>query len=473
MCSIGGIYNPHSAVQESDKYTTLHRIMVRGQQRGRDSWGVCLQHVQGDVCVHKSTNPVNEPIARIHNFRWAMGNNRGEPTTEYVKCKTASDIQPFKGGNWWAVHNGTIANDKKLREHFSFETSTRIDSAVIPEILDMRKVPPYGEEVAQAFDEHFEGSYACAVADERFEKLFLVCNYKPIYLGYNIKYGYYAYASAPESISGMGMEHLSKWSIRKVPPYSVVEFFPSGKVQHHFLRREDYIAPKRSSKAIVVCSGGLDSTVAATWAVRNGFKVELVHFLYDCRAQAKEKQAIINIAKKLGVTYKFIETNIWTTLAKGSRLTDPMAKIAKGEEGIEIAKEWCYARNLVFLSIATAYAESIEAEHIILGNNLEEAGSFPDNEPEFIRKFNELLPNAINANKRLKVLEPVGNKMKHEIVKMGLELEAPLEESWSCYESYDEPCNNCGPCNLKKVAFNINGYILSKDQKSWRRFANE
>jgi 7-cyano-7-deazaguanine synthase len=99
---------------------------------------------------------------------------------------------------------------------------------------------------------------------------------------------------------------------------------------------------------------------------------------------------------------------------------------------------------------------------------MEEAGAFSDNDPEFIRKFNELLPNAVAEGKSIYVAEPVGNYVKHEIVKLGLELGAPIEHSWSCYENYDQPCNNCGPCNLKRKAFEMNGYELSEDQKQWR-----
>ncbi len=93
----------------------------------------------------------------------------------------------------------------------------------------------------------------------------------------------------------------------------------------------------------------------------------------------------------------------------------------------------------------------------MLGTNLEEAGSYPDNEMIFIDRLNAVLPYATQVNKRVHIEMPVGNLVKHEIVRMGIELDAPLDLCWSCYESGDIHCGNCGPCFLRKTAFKING----------------
>jgi len=94
---------------------------------------------------------------------------------------------------------------------------------------------------------------------------------------------------------------------------------------------------------------------------------------------------------------------------------------------------------------------------VVLGNNLEEAGAFSDNEMMFVRKLNELLPYATNLQKRVQVLMPVGHLMKHEIVRLGLRLGAPLDVTWSCYYGGEKHCGRCGPCYMRKKAFDIVG----------------
>ena len=141
---------------------------------------------------------------------------------------------------------------------------------------------------------------------------------------------------------------------------------------------------------------------------------------------------------------------------KDSPLLRSDSNIAGGEAGAEFAHEWVPARNLVMLAMATAFAEARGIGYIVLGNNLEEAGAYPDNEPEFINRFNDLLPFAVGDGKRVKVVMPVGNYMKHEIVAIGHEVGAPLHLTWSCYRAGPIHCGTCGPCYMRRTAFEIN-----------------
>jgi 7-cyano-7-deazaguanine synthase len=139
-----------------------------------------------------------------------------------------------------------------------------------------------------------------------------------------------------------------------------------------------------------------------------------------------------------------------------SPLLDADSKIAGGEAGAEFAHEWVPARNLLLLSVATAFAEARGISTIVLGNNLEEAGAYPDNEPEFIAKFNDMLPFAVGDGKRMNVIMPVGNMMKHEIVELGNRIGAPMHLTWSCYRALELHCGTCGPCYMRRKAFEIN-----------------
>jgi 7-cyano-7-deazaguanine synthase len=140
-----------------------------------------------------------------------------------------------------------------------------------------------------------------------------------------------------------------------------------------------------------------------------------------------------------------------------SPLLNADAAISKGVEGAEYAHEWVPARNLVMLSVATAYAEANGFNVIALGNNLEESGAYPDNEEQFTIQFDSLLPMAVHDGYEVRVVAPVGTLMKHEIVKLGLELGTPFKETWSCYKGGLKHCGECGPCFMRRTAFERNG----------------
>lgn len=370
-----------------------------------------------------------------------IGNMRAEPTTEYVEKKDSDDQQPYQCGPWTIVHNGTIANDAELRTH---ELPTRIDSAAIAELLGAdHMLGRSAGEVAQYFSlkvEMLKGSYAIlALHDEHPGVMLVACNYRPIWYSTNVEGATY-FASARHYFP-------SSMTAQMVEPYSAWMFDSKGAVR--LLGGEQ--DPKR---VLVVCSGGLDSVVAAAWAKAQGYKVTLVHFRYGSRAEGPEIQAVLAVAEYLNVRYWMPAMDIYQE--SDSPLLQADSEIAGGEAGAEFAHEWVPARNLVMLSIATAMAEARGFDTLVLGNNLEEAGAYPDNEPEFIARFNDLLPFAIGDGKKLRVVMPVGNLMKHEIVALGHQLGAPLELTWSCYRSGEQHCGTCGPCFMRRTAFKIN-----------------
>jgi 7-cyano-7-deazaguanine synthase len=219
------------------------------------------------------------------------------------------------------------------------------------------------------------------------------------------------------------------------------------------MKRLDHEFPL-NTKALVICSGGMDSVVAATVVKNKGYDIELIHFQYGSRAETPEEAAIKMVAEFLEVPLHLIPMKIYNP--KDSPLLRSDSTIAGGEVGAEFAHEWVPARNLVMLAMATAFAEARGIETIVLGNNLEEAGAYPDNEPEFINRFNDLLPFAVADGKRVRVIMPVGNLMKHEIVELGHEVGAPLHLTWSCYRAGPIHCGTCGPCFMRRTAFEIN-----------------
>jgi len=226
-------------------------------------------------------------------------------------------------------------------------------------------------------------------------------------------------------------------------PYSVLDL-KNGYTSEIYRTQHD--------RAIIICSGGLDSTAVAAYAREQHKEILLLHFAYGCRAQNAEINAIKNIAKYLDCDYKIVSLP-YTDLTGGSPLLDNSKEISKGEKGAEYAFEWVPARNFLFLAYTTAYAEANNYGHIYLGTNLEEGGAYPDNEEQFILDVNKCLYGAVQNGVKIEIHSPLGGLMKHEIVQFGEKYGAPFKYSWSCYHDGDKHCGECGPCYMRKVAF--------------------
>ena len=454
MCSIIGALAWMTTPAETKLFNAdIDQVFAKSIARGRDGWG---WEGQADLTDGVVDFTQAKSIARGEHwskgaqfFRTGfhvanlIGNMRAEPTTEYVADKLHEDQQPYRLGNWAIVHNGTIANDANLRSH---RYPTRIDSAAIVEQLALDDMEGKGpREVAYRFAEcvsHLKGSYAILAKHlEHPDMILVACNYRPIWFARLPKAFFFA----------SSRDYLPDGAVpQMVPPYSAWAF-STGEAPRRLYTQTQHVP----SRALVVCSGGLDSVVSAAWAKDQGYDVELCHFQYGSRAEGPEHKAIVDVATALDVPLHFIPMKIYDP--KDSPLLRADSTIAGGEAGAEFAHEWVPARNLVMLSIATAFAEARGFDLIVLGNNLEEAGAYPDNEPEFIARFNDLLPFAVADGKKVQVIMPVGNMMKHEIVALGHQLGAPLDKTWSCYRAGAVHCGTCGPCYMRRTAFAING----------------
>lgn len=453
MCSIfGAISIAHTVRGAVGSYLTT--MLSQSLNRGRDGIGVSVQTYSGAYDNRKIGTAdiagfINEVRAALDGCGplHLIGNARAEPTTEWVKEKKVSDQQPYKLRGWAIVHNGTIANDKELRSSCTYKAETSIDSASIVDLLAQEGCGASKEEAFERFHNvvrKLKGSYAILAMHDNFPNImFVACNYRPIWILSNESGNFFA--SEKEMLPlRTGVPFMQE-------PYSVA-MYGDGRAPLVQLpiRTQAHVA-----KTLVVCSGGMDSTVAASILKKGGHDITLINFQYGCRAESNELKAVRAIAERMQVP--LVEFPIPIYNPKDSPLFDKDAQIAGGEAGAEFAHEWVPARNLVMLSVATAYAEANGFRYIALGNNLEEAGAYPDNEPEFINKFNEVLPFAVGDGKKLSVLMPVGNLMKHEIVRDGLAVAAPMDLTWSCYRNGEHHCGTCGPCMMRKTAFQING----------------
>ncbi|BCU69400.1 7-cyano-7-deazaguanine synthase QueC [Stygiolobus caldivivus] len=454
MCSVSGVL-----ILKPENYREIERklveILKRAENRGRDSFGVVVIQKDGSTKAVKSTGRPSLNEGKLtgildNESRVVIANNRAEPTTEYVKDKNYNEIQPFEGERYIVTHNGIIANDLELEKKFNVKKQSKIDSSVIPPILDKSWNGDMND--LKNILQNVKGSFAFIIGDKlNPNTIFVAQNFKPVYMMYDQNLGAIFFTSLDDYFN---VKPLDNVFVRKLDPYSIFSVSTDLKVNEIELLDQ---RPKK--RALVIASGGLDSTVAATYLLKEGYEVTLLHFNYHHKAEEKEKEAIKEIAEFLQVPYMMIDTDLFklvghSTLLKGG---GEIVKDRKGEEGAEFAHEWVPARNLIFFSVALAIAEAHGYDAIASGINLEEAGAYPDNEMEFVRLFAKLSPYATGPNKKVEVLMPVGNLVKHEIVKLGVEIGAPLHLTWSCYEGGSKHCGRCGPCYMRKKAFEVNG----------------
>lgn len=452
MCSITGAV-PLTPTAEVDP-SEYGRILSAALERGRDAWGIATKHhvlrspETYDLTKHGSQ--VEDIVAQSRGS-WVIGLNRGEPTTEHFGVGVDGlaphdDLNPRP--EWVTVHNGTIANDHELARMFALP-ERGIDSRVLPHVMGLTK--PDAQDIAYVIQRHVRGSYALA-AGKRDGSLVLACNYKPIF--HCVLDDVLYFASLPHHLPGYG---TLRSTVQKLRPYTTMYVSPSKRVQIGWIGG----GSGKRERSLVVLSGGLDSTtVLASEVAHLGAKhVAAMHVSYGCHATGRELEAVTTICQRLGVDLHLLATDAFEAIGGSTLLCGSGADAVSGQAGSEYAHEWVPARNLILASLAVGLAETEGFDRIALGNNLEESGAYPDNEQEFIRALNAVLPNAVQEGRRVRFVEPVGNLMKHEIVKLGLELDAPLDLTYSCYRGGDMHCGRCGPCFMRHNAFRMNGAV--------------
>lgn len=450
MCCISGGYSKTGKNLNPD---FLIGMLHRGTCRGRDAFG--FMSFGDNVAVKRGKGiPGNDLQIENKEIKCFVANNRAEPTTEHLEhIDLNNDIQPYVFGNWCVVHNGVIANDKELCDKYAIGRASTVDSSILPKLLD--KAFPGACTAKQVFDflqKEIVGSYAFAIYNTKEKFLLLMCNYQPIYLRNDIDAFYFA--SLPEVLQQKEFKDIVKdntYNITAVPPYSGISF-NGTEIETYEMER------KKNKKCLVICSGGLDSTVASAMLQKEGYDITLIHFLYKCKAQTKETEAVQKVAEALNVPLVYFPIDFFKDLIGGSTLFNESDEgFAHGDKGVEYAYEWVPARNMVFTSLATAYAEAHGFSYLALGTNLEEQGAYPDNSIEFTRYINKTMPYCLQNGGFIKILTPLEGMMKHDIYKKGREINAPIQYSWSCYDSKEYHCGVCGPCTMRKLSAKMCG----------------
>ncbi|HEV2616761.1 MAG TPA: 7-cyano-7-deazaguanine synthase QueC [Candidatus Acidoferrales bacterium] len=211
-------------------------------------------------------------------------------------------------------------------------------------------------------------------------------------------------------------------------------------------------------KAIVLLSGGMDSCVTAAIA-NETHSLAALHASYGQRTEQRERRAFENIADFYSVRQRLVAR--LDSLAKigGSALTDPRIAVPENssDDRATIPVTYVPFRNAHFLSAAVSWAEVIGATAIYIGAVHEDSSGYPDCRPEYYQAFAEVIRTGTRPETHIEIVTPVIHMRKSEIVRKGVELGAPLEYTWSCYQSDDEACGVCDSCRLRLRAFSEAG----------------
>ena len=214
------------------------------------------------------------------------------------------------------------------------------------------------------------------------------------------------------------------------------------------------------SKAIVLVSGGMDSCVTAAIANGENAQIAFLHVSYGQRTETRERKAFNDIADHYDVE-KRLDISI-EHLAKigGSSLTDENIAVTEADLGSkEIPTSYVPFRNANMLSIAVSWAEVIGANAIYIGAVAEDSSGYPDCRPEFYEAFQRVVDEGTKPDTHIEIRTPIIHLTKAEIVKKGIDLEAPLHLTWSCYRSEELACGTCDSCALRLRGFAQAGVI--------------
>jgi 7-cyano-7-deazaguanine synthase len=210
------------------------------------------------------------------------------------------------------------------------------------------------------------------------------------------------------------------------------------------------------SRAVVLLSGGMDSSVCAALAVRD-YEAAAVHVSYGQRTQERERQSFLAICQRLKIHDRLMVHNEAFRAIGGSALTDESIAVPDAEDiGRDIPITYVPFRNAHFLAVAVSWAEVLGAEKVYIGAVEADSSGYPDCRPAYYKAFNEVVKTGTRDG-RIEILTPLIAMRKAEIVRLGLELGAPFDLTWSCYSREDEACGVCDSCVLRLRAFEAAG----------------
>jgi 7-cyano-7-deazaguanine synthase len=217
------------------------------------------------------------------------------------------------------------------------------------------------------------------------------------------------------------------------------------------------------SRAVVLVSGGMDSCVTA--AIANlQHELAFLHVNYGQRTEQRELKSFHALADYFKVRHRLTANITHLSAIGGSSLTDTNIEVTHADPKklfnsgkAEIPSSYVPFRNANILSVAVSWAEIVGAGHIFIGAVEEDSSGYPDCRKEFYDAFNTVIDLGTKPETKISIITPVIDLKKSDIVKRGMELNAPFNLTWSCYTNEDRACGICDSCALRLRAFQIAG----------------
>ena len=211
-------------------------------------------------------------------------------------------------------------------------------------------------------------------------------------------------------------------------------------------------------KAVILLSGGLDSSTVLYQAKADGCECYPISFDYQQRHR-RELQSATLVAQAFGVAaHQVVNFDLRTW--GGSALTDDTIDLPQERSLDEMSQNipvtYVPARNTIFLSFALSYAEAIAAERVYIGVNALDYSGYPDCRPDYIQAMQEVFRLGTKQGREgtpISIVAPLINLKKTEIIQLGNKLQVPWELTWSCYAGGDVACGVCDSCRLRLAAF--------------------
>jgi 7-cyano-7-deazaguanine synthase len=204
----------------------------------------------------------------------------------------------------------------------------------------------------------------------------------------------------------------------------------------------------------------MDSCVTAAMARAEGFDLALLHADYGQRTEARERRAFEAIADFYGAAHRLVIPFANLALIGGSSLTDASIPLPEGDlERVGVPSSYVPFRNAHLLATAVSWAEVLGAAHIFVGFVEEDSSGYPDCTEAFLRAFEVTANLGTRPETRLALHAPLIHRTKGQIVRLGLELGAPLHLSWSCYQGEAAACGICDSCLLRLKGFREAGAL--------------
>ncbi|MGV8108688.1 7-cyano-7-deazaguanine synthase QueC [Methanospirillum sp.] len=207
-------------------------------------------------------------------------------------------------------------------------------------------------------------------------------------------------------------------------------------------------------KAVCLLSGGMDSSTLAFLAKHDGYDILALHFTYGQRTEEKERECAKRIARHLNAL-EFLDVDLaYLKKVGASSLTDQRMQVKPhNEAGEGIPETYVPFRNANLLSVATSFAEARAADAIYIGVQASDYSGYPDCRPEFIDAFQKVITLGTRPDSGIELKTPFVRLNKAEILKIGMGLNVPYEDTWSCYSENDIACGICGSCHFRREAF--------------------